>query len=192
MEAPPPPHPKSKRKNKAAPRPPSHTEDDEYEVGGSPVGAGYNAARGNNLEPIPPNQRGSFSRESIKMYGRKNLLDESPETVIGPRVKISGDLEFERLLRVDGTFEGTLISKGDLIIGPNGCVKGDIKDMQELLIDGKVIGNIQVEKIDLRDRAVVHGDITAKSVRMDPTVVVCGRLNVHPQAPLRIGTDGQP
>lgn len=37
--------------------------------------------------------------------------DESPETTIGKNVKVKGELAFEKLLRVDGSFEGRLLSK---------------------------------------------------------------------------------
>jgi len=200
--APPPPNPKTKKKNRAAPKP-QHIEDsmDDYELPPS-AGSGFNAAKAPNSR-LPPQggsiassnhiRGGSFnslSRDGLRPFARKNLLDETPETIIGAHVKMKGQLEFTKLLRIDGRFEGALISKGDLIIGPKGVFVGDIKEMGEIVIDGKVIGNINVELVDLRDKAQVFGDVTCKSLRMDPTVVLCGRLNVHPQAPLRIDEAG--
>mmetsp|Transcript_27444 Transcript_27444/g.35976 ORF Transcript_27444/g.35976 Transcript_27444/m.35976 type:complete len:309 (+) Transcript_27444:88-1014(+) len=191
--APPPPL-KSKKKTRSKPSSQLDHDMEEYEMPRS-AGSGFNVARGSlGPPPLPSNNNhrnsGSLSRDSLRLYARKNLLDDTPETTIGPNVKLKGELEFERLLRIDGKFEGRLISKGDLIIGPRGVLIGDIFDMNELLVDGKVVGNISVEKLDLRDRASVHGNITCKSVRMDPTVVVVGALNVHPQAPLRIDDQG--
>lgn len=44
---------------------------------------------------------------------------------------MKGELEFTRLLRVDGRFEGELITdKGSLVVGPKGEVIGDLKNMQ--------------------------------------------------------------
>lgn len=44
---------------------------------------------------------------------------------------MKGELEFTRLLRVDGRFEGDLITdKGSLVVGPKGEVVGDLKNMQ--------------------------------------------------------------
>jgi hypothetical protein len=37
--------------------------------------------------------------------------DDVPETTIGKQVRMKGELAFEKLLRVDGAFEGKLISK---------------------------------------------------------------------------------
>ena len=39
-------------------------------------------------------------------------LDEGvPETTIGEYVTVKGELEFDRLLRIDGSFEGKLMSE---------------------------------------------------------------------------------
>lgn len=48
---------------------------------------------------------------------------------------MKGELEFTRLLRVDGRFEGELITdKGSLVVGPKGEVVGDLKNMQVGLV----------------------------------------------------------
>lgn len=44
---------------------------------------------------------------------------------------VQGELSFERLLRVDGSFKGKLISTGDLVVGAKGVVRGSITDIRE-------------------------------------------------------------
>ena len=90
-------------------------------------------------------------------------------------------------MRIDGLFTGTLISKGDLIIGSSGKVVGNIEHFGSVLIDGifvalynvidvisfvvgKVVGNINVHTLRLRNSASVHGNIVCKSLSVDPTV----------------------
>lgn len=121
---------------------------------------------------------------------KKSLLDMDPETTIGETLEIKGTLRFERLLRLDGIFEGELLSTGDLIVGPRGEVRGDVKAIRDLLVYGKVIGNIAVDSLDLCGDASVYGDITCKSCRIDPTVVLVGRLNISPYAPQLMRPDG--
>ena len=59
---------------------------------------------------------------------------------------MTGQLHFERLLRIDGSFEGELSSQGDLIVGQEGVLIGDVMGMNELIVDsGRVVGNVQVE-----------------------------------------------
>tara|TARA_B110000971_G_scaffold102978_1_gene105946 strand:+ start:438 stop:1067 length:630 start_codon:yes stop_codon:yes gene_type:complete len=123
----------------------------------------------------------------------KNILEEVPETTIGEQVSVQGELVFEKLLRIDGSFEGKLVSTGDLIIGRSGTLIGDVNNMGELIIDGKVKGNLNASKIELRAKAMVFGNITCKSLTMDPTCVVCGTMNVHKDAPgqISMSNDGK-
>src|SRR5689334_18920541 len=67
----------------------------------------------------------------------QDMNNDDPETIIGEKVIIKGYLSFERLLRIDGSFEGELVSKGKLIVGPTGSVKADIT-LEEAFISGKV------------------------------------------------------
>lgn len=43
-----------------------------------------------------------------------------------------GELSFERLLRVDGSFKGHLVSTGDLVIGATGVIRGNIDHLREV------------------------------------------------------------
>ncbi|SPN73560.1 Polymer-forming cytoskeletal [Chlamydia serpentis] len=103
---------------------------------------------------------------------------EEPETTLGEGVTFKGELAFERLLRIDGTFEGILVSKGKIIIGPKGVVKADIQ-LQEAIIEGVVEGNITVSgKVELRGGAVIKGDIQATTLCVDEGVRILGYLAV--------------
>ncbi|EQC31872.1 hypothetical protein SDRG_10390 [Saprolegnia diclina VS20] len=120
-------------------------------------------------------------------------VDGEAETTIGVAVKMKGELSFERLLRIEGEFDGRLISKGSLIIGAKGLLTGPVEGMKEVLVSGgRIIGNINVERLVLRDKGQIFGNVTAKSIRIDPDCVVLGSLNVNPHAPSRINLKGEP
>lgn len=121
-----------------------------------------------------------------------SLIEQIPETTIGENVIVRGELEFDRLLRIDGNFAGQLISKGDLIIGPTGVLMGDVRNMGSVLVDGKVVGNIAVDFVTLRANAHIHGDITCKALTVDPTVIIVGKLNINPYAPDKVDENGNP
>lgn len=113
-------------------------------------------------------------------YTQSSTATEEPETTLGEGVSFKGELRFHKLLRIDGVFEGSLISEGKLIVGPKGVVKSNIV-MREAIVEGKVEGNIQVkERVELRGEAQVYGDITAKSLSVDEGVSIVGQVMVTP------------
>ncbi|ANH79158.1 bactofilin family protein [Candidatus Chlamydia sanziniae] len=128
----------------------------------------HNLQEEGSLAQWPPNSR------------TESLLppSEEPETTLGEGVTFKGELAFERFLRIDGTFEGILVSKGKIIIGPKGIVKADIQ-LQEAIIEGVVEGNITVAgKLELRGEAIVKGDIQATTLCVDEGVRILGYLAI--------------
>lgn len=108
------------------------------------------------------------------------MREEDPETTLGEGVTFRGELSFERLLRIDGSFEGELLSQGKVVVGPKGKVKANLS-LREAIIEGEVEGNIIVqEKLELRGEAFVKGDIQAKSLCIDEGVRLIGHINVSP------------
>jgi cytoskeletal protein CcmA (bactofilin family) len=104
--------------------------------------------------------------------------NEAPETIISEGVSITGTMSFQKLVRIDGSFEGELLSSGKIIVGPTGCVKANI-NLEEAFISGKVTGNITVKKrLVLRGRAEVQGDITAPLLSVDEGVCITGILSI--------------
>lgn len=104
--------------------------------------------------------------------------EEEPETIIATGVSIKGTMSFQKLIRIDGTFEGELLSSGKLIVGPTGSVKANI-NLDEAFISGKVTGDITVKsRLVLRGRAEIRGDITAPLLSVDEGVSIIGILNV--------------
>lgn len=112
----------------------------------------------------------------------QDLIDPSffdePETTIGENVTIKGTLSFEKLVRIDGNFEGELQTQGKLYVGPKGVVKAAI-DLEEAFISGKVEGNITVKtRLVLRGRAEIRGNITAPCMSVDEGVLIEGHVSV--------------
>lgn len=136
-----------------------------------------------NLADRPPNPfatdlMNAFEPHAYDAIKDEIKNDEEPETVIAPGVSIKGTMSFQKLIRIDGNFEGELLSSGKLIVGPTGTVKAHI-NLEEAFISGKVIGDITVKKrLVLRGRAEVKGDITAPLISVDEGVCITGILNV--------------
>ncbi|HEY5259260.1 MAG TPA: polymer-forming cytoskeletal protein [Rhabdochlamydiaceae bacterium] len=110
---------------------------------------------------------------------------EEVTTLIAEEVTIKGELTFTTSLRIDGIFEGDLISSGTLIVGPTGFVKANI-NLQEAFISGTVEGDITVtERLVLRGRASITGNITAPIISVDEGVSIVGQMRIAsaPAAP---------
>jgi len=119
------------------------------------------------------------------------LLDERPETSVGKGVDIRGELEFDRLLRIDGTFEGALKSAGSIVVGREGCLIGNVSGMDTLIIDGgRVVGDVQVERLVIRGTGCLTGKLITKSIKLGPHCTIIGSANVHALAPEIIDIHG--
>lgn len=130
--------------------------------------------------PRPMTMEESWSSDKAASLPHHFMQEETPETTLGEGVTFRGELSFERLLRIDGSFEGELLSQGKVIVGPKGKVKANL-NLREAVIEGQIEGNIVVqEKLELRGEAYIKGDIQAKSLCVDEGVRICGYVNVSP------------
>jgi cytoskeletal protein CcmA (bactofilin family) len=100
-------------------------------------------------------------------------------TVIGKSVVIRGELSGNEDLYIDGDVEGTVtLPSSSLTIGPNARVRADIS-VREVIVFGHLTGNIQATgRVDLRQSAVVKGDILAGRLSIEESAVLTGRVEL--------------
>ena len=103
---------------------------------------------------------------------------------IGQSVVIKGELSCGEDLYIDGQVEGTIDPKGNpLTIGPNGRVKANVIACA-VVVQGKLEGNIQAsDRVDLKQSAVVMGDIATQRISIDEGAYFKGSLNIQNEAP---------
>jgi len=81
-------------------------------------------------------------------------------------------------LRINGSFEGRLDTKGSLTVGKNALVHADITG-DEIIIDGKVTGNITAaDSLKLLSGAHVIGDINTPSLSVETGAVIHGKCQM--------------
>jgi cytoskeletal protein CcmA (bactofilin family) len=103
-----------------------------------------------------------------------------PETVIGQGVNIRGELNFQRFLRIDGSFEGQLVSNGDLLVGSTGSVKSEHLHLRNATIEGYVEANLTIdEALIIRSGAQILGDIETRSLTVEPGAFINGHIHVY-------------
>jgi len=89
---------------------------------------------------------------------------EAALSIIAAGMRITGDLETNGTLKVDGRIEGSVLGARQLMLGRNGSVKGNVH-AGEVVLGGLVDGSIVAdERLELQSSAVVNGDIDTKSI----------------------------
>ncbi len=100
-------------------------------------------------------------------------------TLIGQSVTIRGELSGGEDLVLDGVFEGTItLSDSRLTVGPNARIKADLH-VRDLIVFGLVDGNVHASgRIELRQSAVVNGDLFASRLSIEESASVRGRVEL--------------
>ncbi len=100
-------------------------------------------------------------------------------TVIGKSVVVRGELSGNEDLFMDGDLEGTItLTESRLTIGPNARILADL-NVRDLVVFGHLTGNVRASgRIELRQSAVVSGDILASRLSIEESAVIKGRVEL--------------
>lgn len=94
---------------------------------------------------------------------------ETPSVnIIGAGTVIEGDIKSDSDIRIDGTLNGSLVTKGKLVLGSTGMVDGEVT-CQNADISGSINGKIKVnELLSLKATSKLTGDITTNKLSIEP------------------------
>ena len=91
---------------------------------------------------------------------------------------IEGDIRCESNIRVDGSFNGNLTTKGRLVVGPAGKVEGTVT-CQNAEVEGFVKAKLSVQQLlSLKGSAKVEGDIFTYKLAIEPGATFTGACNM--------------
>lgn len=91
---------------------------------------------------------------------------------------MKGALTCEASLRVDGTFEGELETKGRLVIGAAGSVSGTIRCAQ-CEVEGRLDGEVVVEELlAMKAGSQIDGEVKYGQLSVEEGAVVTGTLQL--------------
>lgn len=91
---------------------------------------------------------------------------------------IKGEINSAVDIRVDGSIEGTIFSKGKVVIGEKGVVNGEIK-ASNIDIMGNVKGNISsASTLSLKSSGVITGDINTQTLIIEQGAVFNGNCKM--------------
>jgi hypothetical protein len=102
------------------------------------------------------------------------------DSIFGIATMIEGNLHVNESLRIDGKLKGNIKQEpGEarwIIIASTAEIQGDIR-AQNVSIAGKVVGDIfATSSIELMDGCDVRGNITHRSITVEPGALVFGQL----------------
>ncbi len=100
------------------------------------------------------------------------------ETVIGPNAHFRGDIVSEGGIRIDGIFEGTIETTGNLVIGESAKVIAEIR-ANNISISGAVKGNIYGNRVEILETGRVWGDLTVTSLLLNEGAYLRGQTMMH-------------
>jgi cytoskeletal protein CcmA (bactofilin family) len=128
---------------------------------------------------IQKNEIGSIENNES---GKERNMGEGNVTNLTSDVEINGTIKFDKVMRIDGKFEGEMTTtNGELIVGKTGSIKATVK-VKNAVVEGRVEGNITAtEKIEFKQKAQLIGDLQAKTLVIEEGVVFVGNCNVNPE-----------
>lgn len=114
------------------------------------------------------------------MEAAKPSSDIAGMILIGKSFVIRGQVSCDGDLYIDGQVEGSVDPRGNrLTIGPEGRLKANVI-ARAVVVKGKLEGNIQAtERVDLKQSAIVVGDIVTQSISIESGAHIKGSIEVH-------------
>lgn len=110
----------------------------------------------------------------------KNKKDELDEKVLDVDASMQGTIAFKDPvnLRINGSFEGKLDTRGNLTIGENARVKANIIG-DRIIVAGKVTGDIRAsQSLSVVSPAVIQGNLMTPQLSVAEGAIVEGQISM--------------
>lgn len=121
---------------------------------------------------------------NLKSSPMAKPLPETPSVnIIGAGTVIEGDIKSEADIRIDGTLNGSLFTKGKLVLGATGTVEGEVS-CQNADISGAINGKIKVsELLALKSSSKLTGEIITNKLSIEPGASFSGSCSMAGTVP---------
>ena len=114
-----------------------------------------------------------------------DLSSEKDLTFLGKGAKFKGTLNFEGTVRIDGSLEGEVHTKGTVIIGAHAIIEGDVH-ADTVISGGRITGNIVAsEKVELLAPGSLVGTIKTPLLSLQEGVSFSGSCEAEGRGELR-------
>ena len=100
------------------------------------------------------------------------------DTLIGKRAVISGDVNGKGNYKIDGTVNGEVKVKGDLVTGEKSVITGDIV-AKNIIIAGTVTGNVEASgQLTIKHTGMITGNQKCGSLIVEEGSRVTGKCEI--------------
>ena len=126
------------------------------------------------------------------MASQTNSVNVNSVSRISAGTVIKGEIQSPYDLRIDGTFEGKIQSKGRVVIGESAVIKGDII-CENVDLWGKVEGNLFVKNtLALKDGCKMDGNLNISKLSVELGATFNGTCRTITEAEFNKLTGTQP
>lgn len=109
---------------------------------------------------------------------QNNDMNAAAETVVGPSVKIQGDLNSEGNIRIEGQVAGKVNTSQSVHVGEAAKIAADVH-AGNAIVAGEIQGNVKVVgNLILQATARVAGDITCSILRVEDGAQFTGKCSM--------------
>jgi cytoskeletal protein CcmA (bactofilin family) len=121
---------------------------------------------------------GKQREESFISRDLPNAADA--HTILGREAKFNGKLIFEGAVRIDGKFEGEIITEDLLLIGPSAEVRAQLH-VGTVVINGYVEGDITAKSlVEIKAPGKLKGNIVTPTLVIEKGVIFDGTSRMSP------------
>jgi cytoskeletal protein CcmA (bactofilin family) len=94
-----------------------------------------------------------------------------------------GELEFEDTMRIDGRFNGKIMTKNELIVGESAQIEGEIH-AGRIAISGTVVGKIiAAQRVEIHRNGKVYSDIDTPALIIEEGAIFQGNCVMGDKKP---------
>lgn len=115
------------------------------------------------------------------MGNSKNAQPASTPTLVSKGCIVTGKIESEVFVRIDGHIKGDLFIGEGLIVGEDGLIDGNI-NTREIVVYGTVNGTVKAESIEIKSSGKILGEIQTQSFQVERGAIYTGKVSMSREA----------
>jgi len=124
-----------------------------------------------------------FSKKDKDLMRKDSAIEKSEiKAFLGPGSQFEGKLQFNEIVRLDGTFRGEIASRDTLIVGEAADIQAEVT-VGTLILSGRFKGNVKAAaRVELRAPARVEGNIETPVLVVEEGVLLNSTLSMQSAA----------